>query len=106
MRSKNSSVVGWLEPARGTWSRKFSSVIDSMTVTAMSCCAKASARHRPTGPAPTTTTGSGFAIAALFRGGGLLGRYHVLHRAGPALVGQIEHQAGRRLVFRLVERIR
>ena len=77
--------------------------------TAISCCASARARHSPTGPAPTTTTGSDFAILnaagnrSSLRRSGFLRRHDVLHRARPAFVGQIEHKAGRRLVFRLVE---
>src|SRR5690242_301584 len=67
----------------------------------MSCRASSSARHRPTGPAPTTMTGSEADIAAA-----LSLRDDVLHRTGPALVGQVEHEAGRRLVLRLVEGVR
>src|ERR1044071_7935084 len=78
----------------------------------MSCCASASARHRPTGPAPTTATGSGLvmerthaAAGPLLGGCGLLDRDHVLDRASPAGVRQVENQAGRALVLRLVERL-
>src|SRR5689334_878069 len=99
--SNSSSVAGWLVPARGTCSRKLSSPSASTTVTGISCCASRSARQSPTGPAPMTTTRLLLApaIAALRL------RHHVLDGAGPARVGEVEHDAERVLVLRLVERV-
>src|SRR5919197_1590736 len=56
MRSNSSSVAGWLVPARGTCSRKLSSPSCSIRQSSMPCCASASDRQSPTGPAPTTIT--------------------------------------------------
>src|SRR5258708_33060503 len=58
MRSESSSVAGWLVPARRTCSRKLSSPSASIVQTSTPACAKASDRHSPTGPAPTTITRS------------------------------------------------
>src|SRR5688572_24770764 len=58
MRSNSSSVAGWLVPARGTCSRKLSSPSASTNETLTPCCASASDRQSPTGPAPMTTTRS------------------------------------------------
>src|SRR5216684_1615038 len=101
MRSNSSSVAGWLVPARGTCSRKLSSPSASTTQTGMSFCASASDRQSPTGPAPITTTRD---LTSDISRSGL--RHHVLDGAGPAGVGQVEHDAERILVLRLVERVR
>src|SRR5918993_1682445 len=112
MESSISSVAGWLVPARGTCSRKLCSPSCSTRHTGMPACAKASDRHRPTGPAPMTTTRSESGFMPAWRpmdrkreAARSALRNDVLHGAGPTLVGEVEHDAGRILVFRLVERI-
>src|SRR5581483_672912 len=81
-------------------SRKLSSDSVSIRVIVTSRCASASARHRPTGPAPTTITP--LAAMSATESGRLLRRHHVLHSASPAGVGEIEYEAGWRLVLRLI----
>src|SRR6478672_13634338 len=108
MRSSSSSVAGWLEPARGTWSRKLSSLSISIRTTETPACASASDRQSPTGPAPMTIMRSDalsmrqvrLRIEIAMGGSGF--RHDILGGADPALVGEIEDDAGRVLVLRLV----
>src|SRR4051812_42854127 len=108
IRSNSSSVAGWLVPARGTWSRKLSSFSASISTTRTPACASASDRHSPTGPAPMTITRSDALSMRQARlqieigKGGSGFRHDILGGADPALVGEIEDDAGRILVFRLV----
>src|SRR5262245_38497626 len=109
MRSNISSVAGWLVPARGTCSRKLSSPSVSTNVTGTSSCASASERHKPTGPAPMTTTRSDLLIAAVlplscWRRSRL--RHDVLGGADPAIVRQVEDDAERIAILRLIIGVR
>src|SRR5215208_1650771 len=108
MRSRNSSVAGWLVPARGTCSRKLSSPSVSIRQTRISSCANASDRHRPTGPAPMTITRpdlSSMPQVRPLRGEWIVGsglRHHVLGGADPAFVREVEDDPGRVLVLGLI----
>src|SRR5215211_7018234 len=107
MRSRNSSVAGWLVPARGTCSRKLSSPSVSIRQTRISSCANASDRHRPTGPAPMTITRSEARsirqVRLQLEKDGRSGlRYDILSGADPAFVGEVEDDASRVLVLGLV----
>src|SRR5205823_9702824 len=99
-------------PARGTWSRKFSPLSCSIIVLLTPSSPSASARQSPTGPAPMISTRSDDrslmpALPAGLRGffGRSLGRHDVLYRAHPAIVGDVEDNAVRVLIFALVERV-
>src|SRR3954452_10852666 len=108
MRSNSSRVAGWLVPARGTCSRKLSSLSVSMRTTRTPACASVSERQSPTGPAPMTITRSDalsmrqarLRIESEWGGSGF--RHDILGGTDPPLVGEIEDDTGRILIFRLV----